>query len=145
MKIHRGIKIAAGSIVVVFLILFTVLVVHIVTAKPVQYDNATMQISRIDFKEPIDSLKAKEIHRNMKSIAGVKNTKFFQEKNVLVYYHDSKIVNSEKVFNELMAKGNYKAERLVIPVNIASKQVCPVMDESSFKYKFSRGIKRIFN
>ena len=145
MKIHRGIKIAAGSIVVVFLILFTVLVVHIVTAKPVQYDNATMQISRIDFKEPIDSLKAKEIHRNMKSIAGVKNPKFFPEKNVLVYYHDSKIVNSEKVFNELMAKGNYKAERLVIPVNIASKQVCPVMDESSFKYKFSRGIKRIFN
>ena len=145
MKIHRGIKIAAGSIVIVFLILFTVLVVHIVTAKPVQYDNATMQISRIDFKEPIDSLKAKEIHRNMKSIAGVKNPKFFPEKNVLVYYHDSKIVNSEKVFNELMAKGNYKAERLVIPVNIASKQVCPVMDESSFKYKFSRGIKRIFN
>lgn len=145
MKIHRGIKIAAGSIVTVFLILFTVLVVHIATAKPAQYDNHTLQISRIDFKEPIDSIKAKEIHRNMKSIAGVKNPKFFPEKNVLVYYHDIKIANSEKVFNELMAKGNYKAERLVIPVNIASKQVCPVMDESSFKYKFSRGIKRIFN
>lgn len=145
MKIHRSIKIAAGSIVAIFLILFTVLVVHIVTAKPIVYDNATLQISRIDFKEPIDSLKAKEIHRNMKSIAGVKNPKLFPEKNVLVYYHDSKVVNSEQVFNQLMAKGNYKAERLVIPVNIASKQVCPVMDESSFKYKFSRGVKRIFN
>lgn len=145
MKIHRSIKIAAGSIFGLFLVLFTVLVVHIATAKPKVYDNATLQISRIDFKEPIDSLKAKEIHRNMKSIAGVKNPKFFPEKNVLVYYHDSKIVNSEQVFNQLMAKGNYKAERLVIPVNIASKQVCPVMDESSFKYKFSRGVKRIFN
>jgi len=145
MKIHRGIKIAAGSIVIVFLILFTVLVVHIATAKPVQYDNATMQISRIDFKEPIDSIKAKEIHRNMKSIAGVKNPKFFPEKNVLVYYHDIKLTNSQQVFDQLMAKGNYKAERLVIPASIASKQVCPVMDESSFKYKFSRGIKRIFN
>lgn len=145
MKIHRSIKIAAGSIFGLFLVLFTVLVVHIATAKPKVYDNATLQISRIDFKELIDSLKAKEIHRNMKSIAGVKNPKFFPEKNVLVYYHDSKIVNSEQVFNQLMAKGNYKAERLVIPVNIASKQVCPVMDESSFKYKFSRGVKRIFN
>ncbi|RZK09161.1 MAG: hypothetical protein EOO46_13850 [Flavobacterium sp.] len=145
MKIHRGIKIAAISIVSIFLILFTVLVVHIVTAKPVQYDNATLQISRIDFKEPIDSIKAKEIHRNMKSIAGVKNPKLFPEKNVLVYYHDSKVINSQEVFNQLMAKGNYKAERLVIPVNIAAKQVCPVMDQNSFKYKFSRGVKRIFN
>ena len=145
MKIHRSIKIAAGSIFGLFLVLFTVLVVHIATAKPKVYDNATLQISRIDFKELIDSLKAKEIHRNMKNIAGVKNPKLFPEKNVLVYYHDSKIVNSEQVFNQLMAKGNYKAERLVIPVNIASKQVCPVMDESSFKYKFSRGVKRIFN
>jgi len=145
MKIHKSIKIAAGSIVGIFLILFTVLVVHIATAKPKVYDNATLQISRIDFKEPIDSLKAKEIHRNMKSIAGVKNPKLFPEKNVLVYYHDSKVVNSQQVFNQLMAKGNYKAERLVIPINIASKQVCPVMDENSFKYKFSRGVKRIFN
>lgn len=145
MKIHRSIKIATGSIVIIFLILFTVLVVHIATAKPKVYDNATLQISRIDFKEPIDSLKAKEIHRNMKSIAGVKNPKLFPEKNVLVYYHDSKVVNSKQVFDQLMAKGNYKAERLVIPVNIASKQVCPVMDEDSFKYKFSRGVKRIFN
>ena len=145
MKIHKGIKIAAGSILGIFLILFTVLVVHIATVKPTKYDNATLQISRIDFKQPIDSLQAKEIHRNMKSIAGVKNPKFYYGKNVLVYYHDIKITNSEQVFNQLMAKGNYKAERLIIPVSIASKQVCPAMDESSFKYKFSRGIKRIFN
>ena len=145
MKIHRSIKIAAAGIIGIFLILFTVLVVHIATAKPVQYDNATLQISRIDFKEPIDTLKAKEIHRNMKSIAGVKNPKFYYGKNVLVYYHDVKVASSEQVFNQLMSKGNYKAERLVIPVNIASKQVCPVMDEGSFKYKFSRGVKRIFN
>ena len=145
MKIHRNIKIAAGTFLGIFLVLFTVLVVHIATAEPKVYDNATLQISRIDFKEPIDSLKAKEIHRNMKSIAGVINPKFFPEKNVLVYYHDKKVANSEQVFDQLMAKGNYKAERLVIPVNIASKQVCPVMDENSFKYKFSRGVQRIFN
>lgn len=145
MKIHKGIKIAAGSILGIFLVLFTVLVVHIATAKPKVYDNATLQISRIDFKESIDSVKAKEIHRNMKSIAGVKNPKFYPEKNVLVYYHDMKIANSEQVFNALMEKGNYKAERLIIPANIASKQACPVMDENSFKYKFSRGVKRIFN
>jgi hypothetical protein len=145
MRINKKIKIALLSILGIVLLLFTILVVHIATAKPVVLDNASLQISRIDFKEPIDSLKAKEIHRNMKSIAGVKNPKFYPEKNVLVYYHDMKIVNSEQVFNQLMAKGDYKAERLVIPANLASKKVCPVMNDNSFSAKFSKGIQRIFN
>lgn len=145
MKINKKLKIALGSLLGVFLLLFVVLVVHIATARPVQIDNATLQISRIDFKEPIDPLKAKEIHRNMKSIAGVKNPKFFFGKNVLVYYHDMKIVNSGQVFNQLMSKGNYKAERLVIPVDIASRKVCPAMNQDSFSFKFSRGMQRIFN
>lgn len=145
MRINKKLKITLLSFLGVFLLLFVVLVVHIATAKPLVIDNATLQISRIDFKEPIDSLKAKEIHRNMKSIAGVKNPKFYPEKNVLVYYHDMKIANSEQVFNQLMAKGNYKAERLIIPVNLASKKVCPVLNDDSFSAKFSRGIQRIFN
>ena len=66
MKINRKVKIIAGSILGIFVLLFLVLVVHIATAKPVEIDNASLQISRIDFKEPIDSLKAKEIHRNLK-------------------------------------------------------------------------------
>jgi hypothetical protein len=145
MRINKKLKIALLSILGIFLVLFTILVVHIATAKPVVIDNASLQISRIDFKEPIDSLKAKEIHRNMKSIPGVINPKFYPEKNVLVYYHDMKILNSEQVFKSLMSKGDYKAERLVIPANLASKGVCPVMKEDSFSAKFSRGIQRIFN
>lgn len=145
MTTRKKIKIAIGSVLGIILLLFAVLVIHIATAKPVQLDNASLQISRIDFKEPIDSLKAKEIHRAMKSIVGVKNPKFYPEKNVLVYYHDLKVVNSEGVFNQLMSKGDYKAERLVIPVDIASRKVCPAMDQDSFSFKFSRGIQRIFN
>lgn len=145
MKINKKLKIAAGSIMGIFLVLVIVLVVHIATAKPVVIDNATLQISRIDFKEPIDSLMAKQINRDMKSIAGVKNPSVFPEKQVVVYFHDMKIANSEKVFNELMAKGNYKAERLIIPASIAANKVCPVMNEDSFSFKFSRGIQRIFN
>jgi hypothetical protein len=144
MKINKKIKIAAGSILGVILLLFLVLVVHIATAKPVVYDNATIQVSRIDFKEPLDSMKVKEIHRNLKSILGVKNDKFNIEKRVLVYFHDNRIADSESVFNQLMAKGNYKAERFILPEGMASNKVCPVMNTDSFSYKFSRGIQRIF-
>ena len=88
MKRNKKIKIALGSIFGIFLILFVVLVVHIATAKPLVVDNATLQISRIDFKEPIDSLKAKEIHRNLKSIPGVKTDRLNKETGVLVFFHD---------------------------------------------------------
>lgn len=144
MKISKKVKIAAGSLLGIILLLFIVLVVHIATAKPVVYDNATIQVSRIDFKEPLDSMKVKEIHRNLKSIPGVKNDKFNMEKRVLVYFHDNRIADSESVFNQLMTKGNYKAERFILPEGTASNKVCPVMNTDSFSYKFSRGIQRIF-
>lgn len=145
MKINKKIKIAVGSVLGIVLLLFIVLVVHIATIKPTVYDNATLQISRIDFKEPIDSTMAKQINRDMKSIAGVKNPSVFAEKKVVVYYHDMNIANSEQVFTQLMAKGNYNAERYIVPAALASNEVCPVMDKNSFSFKFSRGIQRIFN
>jgi hypothetical protein len=145
MKINKKLKIAAGTVLGIFLLLFVVLVFHIATAKPIVYDNASLQISRIDFKQPIDSRTAKQINRDMKSIAGVKYPSVFPDKKVVVYYHDMKIANSEKVYNQLMAKGNYKAARYIVPAAIASNKVCPVMNEDSFSFKFSRGVQRIFN
>ena len=145
MRIPKKIKIAAVSILGIVGLLFVVLVVHIATAKPVVYDNATLQISRIDFEEAIDSAKAKEIHRNLKSIPGVKNDRINMEKGVVVYFHDNKITNSKRVYEQLMMKGNYKAKRYVISNELAQKKACPVMNEDSFSYKFSRGVQRIFN
>jgi hypothetical protein len=145
MKINKKIKIAIGSFLGVFLLLFVVLVVHIATIKPTVYDNASLQLSRIDFKEPIDSTMAKQINRDMKTIAGVKNPSVFPDKKVVVYYFDNKVNTSEKVYDQLMSKGNYKAIRYVVPAAIASNEVCPVMDKDSFSFKFSRGIQRIFN
>ena len=143
MKINKTVRrIVLGVSATVFL-LFIILVAHIATAKPI--DNKTMQISRIDFLEPIDSLKAKEIHRNIKSIAGVKNDKLNIEKRVMVYWHDNQITDSKNVYQQLMAKGNYKAKRFEIPAELAAKQVCPVMNKDGFSYKFSRGIQRLFN
>lgn len=145
MRIPKKIKIAAVSLLGIVGLLFVVLVVHIATAKPVVYDNATLQISRIDFEEALDSAKAKEIHRNLKSIPGVKNDRINLEKGVVVFFHDNKVINSEEVFNQLIAKGNYKAKRYIISKELAQKTACPVMDEDSFSYKFSRGVQRLFN
>jgi hypothetical protein len=56
----------------IFLILTVILVVHIATAELVVIDNATMQVSRIDFTEPLTEDEVKEVKRGIKSIPGVK-------------------------------------------------------------------------
>lgn len=144
MKLSKKIKIALISIFILIFSLFAILIIHIATANPVEIDNATLQISRIDFNEPIDSAKAKEIHRNLKSIPGVKTDRLNIETGVLVFFHDNKISNSEEIYNQLIQLGNYDAKRFTISPELASKKVCPVMNENSFSYKFSRGIQRIF-
>ncbi len=145
MAMNKKFKFFLIGTVSVISLLFIVLVVHVATAKPVVVDNANLQISRIDFNEPIDSLKAKEIHRNLKSIEGVKNIKIVPEKGVVVYFHDNRLINSTEVFEKLIFLGNYAAQPFVLSKELASKKVCPVMNTDSFSYKFSRGIQRIFN
>lgn len=144
MKINKKIKIALLSVLGIIVLFFAILVFHIATAKPVVYENATVQVSRIDFDKPFDSLSAIEIKKKIKSIPGVKSD-VIVKRNVVVYFHDNRIADSKKVFTQLVAMGNYKANRFVIPASIASNGVCPVMNKNSFKYKFSKAIQRIFN
>ena len=141
----RKVKIIAITILSVTSLFFVILVYHIATAKPIVYDNATMQISRIDFKEPLDSLKMKEIHRNLKTIPGFISDSYNLEKGVLVYFHDNRIADSKTIYNALIQKGKYKANRYVLPKSLASNEVCPVMNKGSLSYKFSKTVKQIFN
>jgi len=142
MKIHKTVKRIAWSLLGVSLLLFVILVYHIANARPVE--NATIQVSRIDFDKPFDSLSTLAIKEKLHSIKGVKS-EIIVKRNVVVYFHDNTIADSKKVYDELMTKGNYKAERFILPPSLAAKQVCPVMKKDSFKYKFSKFIQGIFN
>lgn len=142
MKINKKLKIALLSILGFFLLMFVILVYHIATARPLE--NATIQISRIDFDKPFDSTGTIEIKQKLHSIAGVKS-EIIIKKNVVVYFHDNRIADSKKVYEELMTKGNYKAQRFVLPENLVNKQVCPVMKKDGISYKFSKFIQKIFN
>lgn len=142
MRIHKTLKKVLLSILGIVLLLFGILVYHIANAKPVE--NATIQISRIDFDQPFDSLSAVAVKKNLLSIPGVKSD-IIVKRNVVVYFHDNTVADSKKVYDELMTKGHYKAERFLLPPSLATKQVCPVMEKDSYKYKFSKFIQGIFN
>lgn len=142
MKINKTFKRIIFSVLGVTLLLFIILVYHIATAKPVE--NATIQVSRIDFDKPFDSLSAIDIKQKLHDIDGVKSD-IIVKRNVVVYFHDNKIADSKKIYDELMTKGNYKAERFILPANLANKEVCPVMKKDGMSYKFTKFIQGIFN
>ena len=139
--IFKKVVIAVTVIGVLFL---AILLFHIITAKPAVYENANLQVSRIDFKSNIDSLQAKQICADLRTIKGLTTDSIIVKRNVVVYFHNNKITNSEKVFNELMSKRPYEAERFILPSSIANKEVCPV-DQNSVSYKLSKSINQFFN
>lgn len=142
MKINKKVKFAIYSVLGFALLLFVILVYHIATAKPLE--NATIQVSRIDFDKPFDSLSTIEIKDKLHGIAGVKS-EIIVKRNVVVYFHDNKVADSKKIYDELMTKGNYKAERFILPANMQNKQVCPVMKKDGLSYKFTKLVQGIFN
>ena len=144
MKINKTIKRGLLAVLVLVLLFFGILIFHIITAKPAVYESPNLQVSRIDFKTIIDSAQAKQICSDLRSIKGLTSDSIIVKRNVVVYFHNNKITNSKKVYDELMAKRNYDAQQYVLPANLADKEVCPIAQDS-FSYKIAKSINRIFN
>ncbi len=140
-KTIKKVVIVVAGIGVLFI---AILLFHIITAKPAIYESPNLQVSRIDFKSNIDSVQARQICTDLRTIKGLTSDSIIVKRNVVVYFHNNKITNSEKVYNELMSKRPYEAKRFVLPANMANKEVCPI-DQNSFSYKASKTINQFFN
>ena len=138
--IKKGLYILGGIV----LLFIAILLFHIITAKPVVYESPNLQVSRIDFKSNIDSVQAKQICSDLRSIKGLTSDSIIVKRNVVVYFHNNKMTNSENVYDELMAKRHYEAQRYILPSNLANKEVCPI-DQNSFSYKMAKSIHQLFN
>ncbi|MDI1318433.1 hypothetical protein [Flavobacterium sp.] len=139
---RKKIKIALLSILSFIVLMFAILVYHIANARPIE--SATIQVSRIDFDKAFDSTSTIDITKKLHAIEGVKS-EIIVKRNVVVYFHDNRVADSKKVYDELMKTGNYKAQRFILPASLANKEVCPVMNKEGLQYKFSKFVQRIFN
>lgn len=147
MKKNKKIKIIVWSVLGLFLVFNAFMVWHVLdrTEKANNIDGAHFQISRIDFDKNFDSIGAINIEKTIKTIPGVKS-QVIVKRNVVVYFHDNRIADSKKVFDQLMAKGNYNAKRFVLPAGIVKDQeVCPAMKKDGFYYNYTQLVLRIFN
>ncbi len=140
----KVIKIAAwtGSIL---LLLLVVLVVHIyMVTRPRQYDNNNLQLSRIDFKQPVSADEAAKIRHFVAAMPGVDNAMFNQHDQTLVYGFNTGLQNSANVYKQLMAFGHYSAKAFV-PDATQLASGCPMgKGNDGFVYKLSASISRLF-
>jgi len=144
MKINKFIKKGLWTGLIIMVLFFAILLFHIITAKPAVYESPNLQVSRIDFKTNIDSLQARQICSDLRSIKGLTSDSIIVKRNVVVYFHNNSITNSQKVYSELMAKRHYDAKRYILPENLVNKEVCPV-NQNSLSYQLSQKINRFFN
>jgi hypothetical protein len=144
MKINKILKKGLWAALTITVLFFAIFVYHIITAKPAVYESQNLQVSRIDFKTNIDSVHAKQICSDLRSIKGLTTDSIIVKRNVVVYFHNNTITNSEKVYDELMSKGKYDAQRYILPESLANKEVCPV-DQNSASYKLLKQVNQLFN
>lgn len=107
-------KIALGALGVLTSLLIILCVhIYIVTHKPKTPFELT-QLSRIDFKQKVDSVEANKITSFIATQEGVKSTYFNLKDGILVYTYQSDKQNSITIYNKLINHGHYKAERFII-------------------------------
>ncbi len=112
----------------IFVALLVILCTHIYVSTNDYNEGGTVnwQLSRIDFKQPIDSTEAQKIENYTKNIKGITQAVFNQEHGTLVYAYFPGTQTSENVFKLVQSSGNYKAERYIVSEEMASGG-CPVM------------------
>lgn len=130
------------------LLLFVVLCVHlygIAKKRDEQKGNLT-QLSRIDFKESIDSTNALKIKNFVGSMPHVKGTYFNIPAGLLVYGYTPGTLETQTVFDEVMNFTNhkYKAERYVVSAE-QMKTGCPAGMDNSFSMGLANLLFKIFN
>jgi hypothetical protein len=61
MKINKTLKRGLWFVLIIVVLFLSIMLFHIITAKPAVYESPNLQVSRIDFKTTIDSVQAKQI------------------------------------------------------------------------------------
>lgn len=142
----KTLKIAIFSIAGIAFLFFATLIVHIVimVKNKAPLANATIQMARADFNEPIDAIAATKIQNEIKMQAGVKSTYFNSNSNILVYTFDNRANDAQDIYNNAIKNSGFASERHIVSAEDATKG-CPAMDNKSFYGKLTKVVTSIVN
>lgn len=142
----KKIKIAIYSILGIAVLFAATLLVHIVimVKNKVPLANATIQMARANFLEPIDSSNAIRIQNDIKQQPGVKSTYFNSDTHILIYTFDNKANDAQDIYNKAIKNAGFSSERHIVSAQDAAKG-CPVIDDNSFYGKLTKVVTTIVN
>ncbi len=132
----------------IVVLLFGVLSWHLyaIAKKSHENPNNRIQLSRIDFKEPVDSLEAMKIKNYVRTLDGVQGAHFNVADGILVYGYFLGTQTPQKVYQNVMdfSQNKYKAERYVVSAE-QLKQGCPAGMDNSITMLYSNFLYKSFN
>lgn len=146
MTLKKKVKVLLGSILGTTFLLFAVLVAHIVVMvknrKPLE--NPTIQMARVDFRQPVHLSDLTKMEHRIKDMNGVKDTYFNQGSNILIYTFDAKLNSAERIYNGAIKNAGFGAEWYVVAKGDEAKG-CPAMDNHSFYGKLTSVVENSIN
>jgi hypothetical protein len=118
----------------VALILFLALGVHLYYVTDNFYQDQRnapqLQLGRIDFKQPIDSVQAAELQFKLKQVPGVQKTYFNIQDQILVYSFYNTEQDAATIFASFNNGNTVPAERYIVAEEDKMKG-CPAMSDKT--------------
>jgi hypothetical protein len=108
------------------------LVIHLFLIKQVKANQKVFAMGRIDFNEPNPNENLSDVRDYTASIKGISNAIYNSNERVLVFMYEPKIIDANKVLNEVKLHSKTEATRYLSTENDL-KSGCPVnFSKSSF-------------
>ncbi|MGH2643860.1 MAG: hypothetical protein ACRDE2_07930, partial [Chitinophagaceae bacterium] len=116
MKINKKIKIALLSALGIAVLLIITLLVHVTIMVKEMRDlpDATIQMARADFIQPVDSMSALQIEDKVMDQPGVKSTYFNSKDYTLVYTFDNRVDNAQNIYNHAIKNDGFNSSRFIV-------------------------------
>lgn len=146
MKINKKIKIALLSVLGIVTLLIITLLVHVtIMVKEMRaLPDATIQMARADFTQPVDSINAVLIENKVMDQPGVKSTYFNSKDYTLVYTFNNRINNAPNIYNHAIKNDGFSSACFIVSAADLSKG-CPVMNDNSFYGKLTVFLGKFVN
>ncbi len=129
----------------VLIVAFLAIAIHVASIQQsYASSNPAMQLSRIDFTAPVDSLSANRIKGSIQHMESVQHAYFNIPDGIVVYSHNPKVLSAETVYDRIQQEFPFAAKRFVVDAEMAASG-CPITGQNSIFTKAGNLLVSIFN
>lgn len=123
-------------------ILFIALVVHIaVVTNPKDKPHYNVELGRIDFQQPVDSITADKLVSHIKKMDGVGKAVYNNQYHNIVFSYQLAKTSRQHVYESLISTYKVPAKRYVPSQTAVTAGACPVVNKNSVLKTLARQVQ----